>query len=306
MKPELPPLASLRAFEAAGRHLSISRAAEELHVTPTAVSHQVRALEEHLGVKLLRRVGNALSLTDAGRTCLPGLQAGFVELSGAVESLLERDLRGSIVLSVAPIFAAKWLIPRLGRFRALHPGIDARIAVTTTVADLEQDGVDAAIRGGHGTYPGLAAHRLFGESLVPMCSPSLARGPHPLETPEDLRHHVLLHFEWPAFQTGWDAWLETMGIDGVDAAAGPRFTQADHAIQAAIAGSGVVLGFRAVAQDDLDAGLLVVPFDRPLRLEIAYYLVYPETQRERPKLVAFRDWILEEARAVSDPAGPSV
>ena len=300
MRTGLPPLAALRAFEAAGRHLSISKAAEELHVTPAAVSHQVRSLETHLGLKLLRRAGNALSLTEAGRACLPGLRSGFAELSSAVSSLQEHDLQGPLVLSVAPIFAAKWLIPRLGAFQALHPRIDVRISVTNSLADLEDDGIDAAVRGGLGSYPRLVADRLFSESLVPMCSPALARGAHPLEHPEDLRHHVLLHFDWPAFEAGWDLWLRTMGVEGVDPAPGPRFTQADHAMEAAIAGIGVVLGFRAVAQDDLDAKRLVIPFERPLHLEIAYHLVYPERAAERPKFAAFRDWLLEEARSVRD------
>jgi len=298
MPEDLPPLTALRAFEAAGRHLSITKAAEELHVTPAAVSHQVKALEDHLDVQLFRRVGNALFLTDAGQACLPGLRAGFAELSRAMAALRECDLRGSLVLSVAPVFAAKWLIPRLGRFHTSHPDIDVRISAALALVDFEREGVDAAIRIGRGRYPGLAADRLFGESVVPMCSPALARGAQPLKAPEDLRHHVLLHFEWPGSEPvipTWEEWLRAMGVEGVDPKPGPRFTQPDYAMQAAIEGAGIVLGWRTLAQADLDAERLVTPFDLPLPMEVAFYLVYPEVAGNRPKLAVFREWMLREA-----------
>jgi len=298
MSDDLPPLTALRAFEAAGRHLSITKAASELHVTPAAVSHQVKALEEYLNVQLLRRVGNSLFLTDAGQACLPGLRAAFAELSRAMESLREHDARGPLVLSVAPVFATKWLIPRLGAFHALHPEIDVRIAASLALADFDRDDVDAAVRIGRGRYPGLAADRLFGESVIPMCSPALLEGPRALASPADLRHHVLLHFDWPGSEPivpDWESWLRAMGITGVDTAAGPRFAQPDHAMQAAVEGAGVVLGWRSMARTDLDAGRLVAPFALPLPLEVAFFLVYPEIRRDRPKLVAFREWLLREA-----------
>ena len=173
MPKDLPPLTALRAFEAAGRHLSITRAADELCVTAAAVSHQVKALEDYLEVRLFRRTGNSLFLTDAGQAFLPGLRAGFAALEHAMNALHEHDLRGAVVLSVAPVFASKWLIPRLEDFHAAHPEIDVRISATLELADFERDGIDAAIRLGRGRYPGLVAHRLFGESVVPMCSPAL-------------------------------------------------------------------------------------------------------------------------------------
>jgi LysR family glycine cleavage system transcriptional activator len=302
MSDALPPLNALRAFEAAGRHLSITKAAQELHVTATAVSHQVKSLEDYLEVKLFRRVGNALLLTDAGQACLPGLRLGFAEIDRAMAALREHDLRGPLVLSVAPVFASKWLIPRLERFHAAHPEIDVRISATLQLAQFERDGIDAAVRVGRGRYPGLASHRLFGESVVPMCSPALATRARPLARPHDLRHHVLLHFDWPGMQQvtpDWGSWLAAMDVAGVDPERGPHFTQPDHAMQAAIEGAGVVLGWRSLAQADLDAGRLVVPFDLPLPMDVAFYLVYPEASADRPKLVAFREWVLAETRPIA-------
>ena len=302
MSDDLPPLNALRAFEAAGRHGSITKAAQELHVTPAAVSHQVKTLEDYLGVPLFRRVGNALHLTDAGRSCLPGLRAGFAELTRAIDALREHDGRGALVLSAAPVFAAKWLIPRLASFHASHPEIDVRLSASLDLVDFERDGADAAIRVGRGRYPGLVADRLFGESVAPMCSPALLEGATALREPAALRHHTLLHCDWPGAEEGapdWHAWLRAAGVSGVDAARGPRFAQPDHAMQAAIEGAGVVLGWQTVGRSDLEAGRLVVPFDRALALEVAFFLVYPENRRDARKLVAFRRWLLHEAGAES-------
>lgn len=306
MAKDLPPLNALRAFEAAGRHLSITRAADELCVTAAAVSHQVKTLEDYLEVRLFRRSGNALLLTDAGQACLPGLRAGFAELERAMDALREHDLRGALVLSIAPVFATKWLIPRLDGFHATHPDIDVRISTSIELVDFERDGIDAAIRVGRGRYPGLASHRLFGESVVPMCSPGLLKGKHPLASPEDLRHHVLLHFDWPSQEQvtpDWATWVRSTGVKGVDATHGPRFTQPDYAMQAAAEGVGVVLGWRSLAQADLDSGRLTIPFDLPLQMDVAFYLVYPEASAERPKLARFRAWLLGETIASREP-GP--
>jgi LysR family glycine cleavage system transcriptional activator len=303
MPKDLPPLTALRAFEAAGRHLSITRAADELSVTAAAVSHQVKTLEDYLGVRLFRRTGNSLFLTDAGQAFLPGLRAGFAELERAMNALGEHDLRGAFVLSVAPIFATKWLIPRLDGFHAAHPDVDVRISATLELADFERDGIDAAIRVGRGRYPGLVAHRLFGESVVPMCSPALLKSDPPLAVPEDLRHHVLLHFDWPAREQvtpDWATWLRSTQVKGVDATRGPRFTQPDYAMQAAVEGAGVVLGWRSLAQTDLDSGRLAIPFDLPLQLDVAFYFVYPEASADRPKLARFREWLLNQAVAAQE------
>jgi LysR family transcriptional regulator, glycine cleavage system transcriptional activator len=298
MPNDIPPLNALRAFEAAGRHLSITKAADELCVTVAAVSHQVKTLEDYLEVRLFRRAGNSLFLTDAGQSFLPGLRAGFAELERAMGALREHDCRGPLVLSVAPIFATKWLIPRLDGFRAAQPDIDVRISATLELADFERDGIDAAVRVGRGRYPGLVSHRLFGESVVPMCSPALLKGAHALASPADLRHHVLLHFDWPAQEQvtpDWGTWLRSMGVTGIDATRGPRFAQPDYAMQAAVEGAGVVLGWRSLAQTDVGSGRLTIPFDLPLEMDVAFYLVYPEASAERRKLARFREWLLEQA-----------
>ncbi len=300
MPKDLPPLTALRAFEAAGRHMSITRAADELSVTAAAVSHQVKALEDYLEVRLFRRTGNSLFLTDAGQAFLPGLRVGFAELERAMNALREHDLRGAFVLSVAPVFATRWLIPRLDGFHGAHPDIDVRISTSLELVDFERDGIDAAIRVGRGRYPGLVAHRLFGESVVPMCSPALLQGEPPLAVPEDLRHHVLLHFDWPAQEQvtpDWGTWLRWTEVKGIDATRGPRFTQPDYAMQAAAEGAGVVLGWRALAQADLDSGRLIIPFDLPLQMDVAFYFVYPEASAERPKLARFREWLLSQTVA---------
>ena len=298
MARDLPPLNALRAFEAAGRHLSLTKAARELHVTPAAVSHQVKGLEDYLGVKLFRRVRNSLLLTEAGQSCLPGLREGFDQLARAIERLREHDSRGALLISVAPAFASKWLVSRLVRFDSAYPEIDVRMSASLELVDFDRDGFDAAIRLGRGTYPGLEAHELFEEFVVPMCSSRLLDGPHPLRTPKDLRHHVLLHDDSLSFDRAapdWQMWLKAAAAEGVDASRGPHFSHPDHAMQAAIDGAGVVLGWRMLATADLDAGRLVIPFELTLPMELAFYFVCPQAVADRPKLAAFRNWLLEES-----------
>ena len=302
MARDLPPLNPLRAFEAAGRHLSLTKAGRELHVTAAAVSHQVRGLEDFLGVKLFRRVGNGLLLTDAGQACLPGLSEGFDRLVEAIEQLKEHDARGPLHVSVAPAFASKWLVPRLERFDRAHPDIDVRISASLEVVDLDREGFDAAIRLGHGSYAGFDVHELFAESVVPMCAPSLIEASRPLAEPADLRHHVLLHDDSLSFDRAapdWPMWLKAANAKHVDASRGPHFSHPDHAMQAAIDGAGVVLGWRALAAADLTSGRLVIPFDVTLPMQLAFFFLCPHAAAERPKIVAFRNWLLEESRRES-------
>jgi LysR family glycine cleavage system transcriptional activator len=306
MTRDLPPLNPLRAFEAAGRHLSLTKAARELHVTPAAVSHQVRGLEDYLGLKLFRRVGNSLLLTDAGQACLPGLGEGFDRLAGAIERLKEHDARGPLHVSVAPAFASKWLVPRLERFDAAHPDIDVRISASLEVVELDREGFDAAIRLGRGSYPGLEVHELFAESVVPMCRPDLIEGPHPLREPADLRYHLLLHDDSLRFDRAapdWPMWLKAAGVSDVDASRGPHFSHPDHAMQAAMDGAGVVLGWRTLAATDLAVGRLVIPFDVTLPMNLAFFFVCSHLASERPKIVAFRNWLLEESHRSHLPVG---
>ncbi len=297
---KLYPLNSLRAFESSARHLSFVKAAEELHVTPAAVSHLVKKLEEYLGMQLFRRLPRGLLLADAAQLLQSELREVFQRLDKAMELVQESESRGPLTISVAPMFAVKWLVPRLQRFDDLHPEIDVRISSSLEMIDFQRDGFDVAVRLGHGQYPGLEAVELFGESVTPMCSPRLSEGSHTLTHPEDLQQHVLLHDDSLAFDAAapnWHVWLKAAGISQVDASRGPRFSQPDHAIQAAIDGAGVVLGWKQLAAQDIAAGRLVLPFERSLPIGSAFYLVYPKAHATRRKVEAFRNWVLSETQS---------
>ena len=293
------PLNGLRAFEAAARHLSFVKAADELHVTPAAISHQVKSLENFLGVQLFRRLPRGLLLSDAGQLFLPELREGFMRLDQAVEQVLELDARGPLMISVAPAFAAKWLVPRLERFSTAHPDVDVRISASLGVIDFQRDNFDAAIRLGRGVYPGLESTELFDESVTPVCSPRLREGDDPLRTVDDLRHHLLLHdnsLDFDASAPKWDSWLKAAGAKNVDATRGPHFSHPDHLLQAAIDGAGVALGWLNLAAADLAAGRLIAPFDLTLPMNLGFYLVCPDAYADRPKVALFREWLLEEVR----------
>ena len=285
------PLNALRAFETSARHLSFVRAADELNVTPAAISHQVKKLEEYLGVQLFQRLGRGLLLADTGQVLQSELQEVFQRLDMAMEKVLETQARGALTISVAPVFAVKWLLPRLQSFDVLHPDIDVRMSSSLAVVDFGRDAFDAAIRLGSGQYPGLAADLLFAESVTPMCSPRLLEGVEPLDA---LLGHVLLHDDSMRFDPkapDWQAWLDAAGVRGADVSRGPHFNQPDHALQAAIDGVGTVLGWRHLAAADLAAGRLVAPFDLDLPLGSAFYLVYPQAYANRQKVTAFGNWL---------------
>ena len=291
------PLKALRGFEAAARHLGFVQAGEELYVTPAAISHQVKQLEEYLGIQLFRRLPRGLLLTESGQLLSVGLREIFSRLDGLMMQIQESDEQGALTISVAPMFAAKWLVPRLQQFEVVHPGIDLRISSSLATIDFQRDGFDAAVRLGHGRYPGLAAIKLFEESVTPMCSPRLFAGVGRPLVPTDLQEQILLHDDSLAFNPNapnWSTWLKAAGTDTVYAARGTRFSQPDQALQAAIDGAGVVLGWRRLAADDISAGRLVMPFDLSLPLGSNFYLVYPESYASRPKVVMLRDWLLQE------------
>lgn len=301
MKRQLPPLNALRAFEAAGRHLSFRKAAEELNVTPAAISHQVKALEEFCGAPLFRRLTRALLLTDTGQAALPLLGAGFDQLAAAAAGMQLHEDGPLLTVSVAPSFAAKWLVPRLDRFRAAYPDFDIRIDATDRVIDFARDTADVAVRYGLGTYPGLRADCLMSEVSSPVCSPRLLEGAHPIRTPADLRHHTLLHVDWRVEDeaaASWRMWLLAAGVGGIDATRGLRFNHESMAMQAAIEGQGVALGSSVLVADDVAAGRLVRPFDLSLRdpFDFSYYVVCPEAAVDRPKVAAFRAWVIAEAK----------
>jgi LysR family glycine cleavage system transcriptional activator len=294
----LPPLNALRTFEAAARHLSFTRAAGELHVTPAAVGQQVRLLEDFVGVPLFHRTSRTLALTDAGEACLPEIREAFERLTAAVARISSADEVGPLVISVAPSLAGKWLLPRLERFEAAHPPIDVRVDASMQVVDLHRSNVDLAIRYGGGRYPGLLVERLMGEAVFPVCSPALLAGEHPLRSPQDIRFHALLHDESPDDdQTcpSWAMWLRAAGIDGVDHSRGPRFNQSSLVLEAAILGRGIALAKARIADADLAAGRVVKPFEISNPVEFAYYVVSIESKARMRKVELFRDWLRGEA-----------
>jgi LysR family glycine cleavage system transcriptional activator len=300
MNRRLPPLNALRAFEAAARHLSFTKAADELHVTQAAISHQVRSLEEYLGIQLFRRQNRAVLLTDAAQLSLPRLREAFDQLAEAVESMGASNPENLLTVSVTPSFAAKWLVPRLDGFRKARPDLEVRLDASTQLVDFGRDNVDVAIRYGAGRYPGLVSEQLMDVEVSPVCSPQLLKGEHPLETPGDLRWHRLLHTDWSS-QRGeepdWRMWLLAAGVRDIDWAKGPQFNDWMLAMQAAIEGQGVVLGRSALVANDLAAGRLVRPFNVSVPGKFAYYLVYPESAVKRARVAAFRDWLTAEAAA---------
>lgn len=298
MNRQLPPLNALRAFEAAARHMSFTRAAEELSVTPAAVSQQVRTLENHLGVTLFRRRNRSLLLTDAAQSCLPALRDGFERFHEAVGRMQADSDSGVLTVSVAPSFAAKWLVPRLGRFEDAYPEIDVWISSAMGLVDFSRDDVDLAVRYGGGDYDGLEVERLMSEYVYPVCSPDLLAGDHPLKEPDDLCHHPLLHDDGPEEDDScpdWNMWLKAAGVTCVDGARGPRFNQSSLVLEAAAAGRGVALAKSALASADVAEGRLVKPFETSVPIDFAYYLVCPGAKIELPKVAAFRSWLIDMA-----------
>jgi LysR family glycine cleavage system transcriptional activator len=295
----LPPLNALRAFESAGRHLSFTKAAAELNVTPAAISHQVKALEALLQAPLFRRLTRALRLTDAGQAALPMLSEGFDKLAQGVEQMRAHSESGVLRISVSPSFGAMWLVPRLERFRSRHPDIEIRIDGTDRLVDVARGDADVAVRYGPGGYVWVRVDCLFGQVNTPVCSPALLRGEHPLSQPGDLRHHTLLHIDWKDAEASWRMWLLAAGLHGIDPTRGPHFTMESMAVQAALDGNGVALVGDVLVADDLAAGRLVRPFDPSLStpLTFSYYLLSAKDSGGQPKVVAFRDWLLDVARA---------
>ncbi|TAN50566.1 MAG: transcriptional regulator GcvA [Rhodospirillales bacterium] len=291
----MPPLTSLRAFEAAARHLSFTRAAQELHVTQAAVSHQVKTLEDFLGQPLFLRLTRALELTPAGEGLAPVLKEAFESIERATRRLMEdQDRQGVLNVSVSPTILSRWLIPRLSSWQEAHPEIELRLVSTPKLADFVRDGVDVAIRHGRGVWTGLAAHRLFQAKSVPVCSPELLAGPIPLNKPEDLARHTLLHDL--VEPDGWRIWLTAAGVKEIDPERGMRLGTGVDALEAAIAGAGVALARRVIVRRDVEAGRLAIPFEVPMPKDFAFYVVYPEGSAKRPKVKAFLDWALAEAK----------
>jgi LysR family glycine cleavage system transcriptional activator len=300
MNGHLPPLSALRAFEATARLRSFGKAAAELNVTPAAISHQIHGLEEDLGVRLFRRLNRAIELTASARVLLPGLSDAFAGIHASVRRLRAHNDTGTLTVTASPSIAAKWLVLRLHRFQAQHPDIDVRISTSDDVVDLTRGDFDIAIRYGTGRYPGLAVELLLRNEVFPACSPNLLEVGPPLRTPEDLSHHALIHdqaVDRDPLAPTWAMWLKAAGIGAVPAASGLTFSVGYMALDAAIAGHGVVLAYSTIAAADLAAGRLVRLFSLALPDLFAYYIVTAPGALERPKVRAFRDWLRHEADA---------
>ena len=291
MPRRLPPLNALKAFEAAARNESFTRAAEELHVTQGAVSHQVKALEATLGLKLFNRERQRLRLTDPGRDYLAVVRDALDRIALGTERLVQWQTSGALTVSTSPDFAAKWLVYRLGRFAESHPEIDLRVSATAPHVDFAREDVDLAVRHGDGKWPGLDAVRLCSERLFAVCSPKLVSGRNRIKSAADLLKFPLLHLnDW----TTWTRWFEAAGVSD-PVPHGPSVNQASMLIDLAVDGQGVALARTALAAWDLINGRLVRPIDVSLRMSNTYWIVCPKVNANVPKIATFRDWLLAEA-----------
>lgn len=286
------PLAQLRAFEAAARHGSFKRAADELAVTPTAISHQIRALEAHIGTRLFDRRVRKVVLTEAGLRLYPVLRDGFDAFDAALGGLVRQSRRGRVTISATTAFTAHWLVPRIAGFQQKHPEIELRLHSSEDVEALGAGGADIAIRYGRGAYPGLAAEPLFADRFAPLASPRLA-----VASPADLERMALIHFDWrrpdPRNPT-WPSWFASAGLAEPGNGAALRFSDENLAIQAAMTGRGVALLSLALMAEEIAAGLLVQPFG-PVLNGLTYYLVTAGDPAPQPAVAAAIAWLREEA-----------
>jgi LysR family transcriptional regulator, glycine cleavage system transcriptional activator len=292
MRPRLPPLNALKAFEAAARHESFTRAAEELCVTQGAVSHQVKALEAELAVKFFNRERQRLIITEAGRDYLTVIRDALDRIAAGTERLVQRQSAGVLTVSTSPDFAAKWLVHRLGHFAEAHPEIDLRVSATLHHVDFAREEVDLAVRHGDGNWPGLDTVRLSAEQLFAVCSPKLLSGRRRLDKLADIPKFPLIHLD---SRTDWVNWLRGVGIDDAEVTHGPVLNRASMVIDAAINGQGVALARTTLAAWDLINGRLVRPFPESLRVSKTYWIVCPKATANLPKIAIFRDWLLAEA-----------
>lgn len=320
MNHRLPPLNALRAFEVAARHLSFKKAGEEMAVTPTAISHQIKGLEGYLGFPLFHRLTRALELTTEGKAMLPKVREGLDCFAAAVELTRPRLAGGRLLISTPPAFAARWLIRHLPGFTAMHPEITLHMSASLQTIDprgsdgmegienfvARDDEAEIFVRFGHGNYSGCRVDRLFSPAYVAVCSPRLLNGKRPLKEPVDLRHHVLLHDDTVPELMGrpsWAEWMEIAGVYGIDPEAGTHFSDLGLVLSAAVDGVGVALASKPLVEAEITAGRLVVPFDIVIKRPQAYHLVTPDSLVERPVVETFREWILAEAgRMVPEPA----
>jgi LysR family transcriptional regulator, glycine cleavage system transcriptional activator len=295
----LPPLNSLKCFEAAGRLLSFTDAASELNVTQAAISHQIKVIENFLGVSLFDRYPRRLTLTDQGRALLPEVIEAFDQVSLAVAAISREQFSNVLNVRLAPSFAAKWLSPRLKYFWLQYPEVDLRLYHAHAAVDFEREEIDIAVTYGKGDWPGVAVEKLLSLDFFPVCSPTFLRNDKPLNLIDNLRYYALMH---DADYECWGDWLKLAGIDHIDAKRGTVIDDTNVLIQAAIDGQGVALGSSRFVEDLLDSGRLIRPFDITLVNDFAYYVVYPEAHLKNPAVRAFKDWLLSLVEQNHDAA----
>jgi LysR family glycine cleavage system transcriptional activator len=295
----LPPMQALRAFDAAARAQSLTKAAEALHLTHGAISHQIKSLERDLGVRLVERAGRGIRLTDEGERFATRVRAAFAELAAAVTEIAARANPRQLRVSVVPSFAARWLLPRIGRFVAAHPDVDLDVRANSANVDFRNADDDVAIRYGYGDWPDVHVEHLFDDQFFPVCSPRLANGRLPAR-PADLAKYPLLRAE----DEPWRPWFELAGLDWPEPTRGPIFNDSSHMVQAAAEGQGIALARQSLLGNDVRNGVLVRLFDVALPAAKRFYLVYPPRTANSPKLVLFRRWIHEEIAAEQAQQAP--
>ncbi len=304
MKRSLLPLNALRAFDAAARHMSFKMAADDLSVTPAAISQQIRSLEDFLGVELFRRSNRSLILTEAAQLSLAPLKEAFDRMEEAVDIIADTKHTNVIKVSVSPSFASKWLVPRLASYYERRPQAIVKISASMSLTDFSADDVDLAIRYGAGDYPGLHAEEILRETVFPVCSPDLLASNKPLSEPADLLAHTLIHddsFSDDDTAPNWPMWLKAAGIAVVDGLPAIHFNTHSLAIEAAVMGRGVALARSAIAAEDLKAGRLVKPFGEEMPVAFAHYIVCPADKLKSERIQDFTDWLNDEAKR--DTAG---
>lgn len=298
----IPGLQSLKAFDASARHLNFTRAAAELNVTPAAVSHQIKELEDAVGVPLFQRTSRHMQLTRQGQVLKPAVADALEGITRALQKIRQVENPTQVRVTASPSIAAKWLVPRIDRFLESMPGADVRIDVSSEPLDFDREDIDVAIRFGEGIYPGLVVEKLFHDTLFPVCSPELLKGAKPLREPKDLLQFTLIHLDWEAqgaVWPNWRMWMLAAGVKDFNDTRGLHFSQTSLAVQAAVDGHGVALGDSTLVADDLASGRLVKPFELSLRspAQFAYHLITRRDTAERPMTKAFRNWIIAEAAA---------
>jgi LysR family transcriptional regulator, glycine cleavage system transcriptional activator len=291
MARKLPPLNSLPSFEAAARLLNFSKAAQELSLTPGAISRAIKTLEDQLSVQLFERATRSVRLTAVGEPYARAVRDALEQLATATALATTRRTETILSVSTSDGFAGRWLVPRLYRFHELYTDIDVRVSTTGKLTNFLGDGIDIAIRYGGGAYPGLASEFLAAEDVFPVCSPRLLKGAQALRRPEDLKHHTLIRDHYPI---DWSAWLSSAGVKGVNPRKGLTFDSYTFAVEAAVKGDGVVLGRTMLVADDLAAGRLVRPFSHAVKANSSFYVVYPPDAVRQRKVKVFRDWLFSE------------